>query len=204
MQTESEQGTPEVIMAEANQENMVVDNQPGKMITLAPSNFEETDTPLQINESATRLSGTISNMLEDIGGLDEAIPLPNVHSKVLVKILEWCDHYKSDSEMMKQCKDHFEKNKDVEDEENKSSDNINEWDKAFMQMEKKMIFELILAANYLDIPHLLCLGCKTVANLIKGKTPDEIREIFEIEDDLTTEEKDQIRKENEWCEETEE
>jgi len=37
--------------------------------------------------------------------------------------------------------------------------------------------------------------------MIKGKTPEEIREMFNIEDDLTEEEKEQIRKENEWCEE---
>jgi len=37
--------------------------------------------------------------------------------------------------------------------------------------------------------------------MIKGKTPEEIRNTFDIVDDLTEEEKEQIRKENEWCEE---
>jgi hypothetical protein len=35
-------------------------------------------------------------------------------------------------------------------------------------------------SNYLDIPSLLDLGCKTVANMIKGKTPEEIRSTFGI------------------------
>ena len=57
------------------------------------------------------------------------------------------------------------------------------------------------AANYLDIKPLLDLTCKTVANMIKGKTPEEIRKTFNIKNDFTPEEEEQVRKENAWCEE---
>lgn len=56
------------------------------------------------------------------------------------------------------------------------------------------------AANYLDIKALLDVGCKTVANMIKGKSPDEIRKTFNIQNDFTSEEEEQIRRENEWAE----
>ena len=36
--------------------------------------------------------------------------------------------------------------------------------------------------------------------MIKGKTPEEIRVMFNIKNDLTPEEEEQIRKENDWCE----
>ncbi|GAB7329409.1 hypothetical protein MBLNU13_g01200t2 [Cladosporium sp. NU13] len=46
---------------------------------------------------------------------------------------------------------------------------------------------------------LLDAGCKTVANMIKGKPPEEIRKTFSIQNDFTSKEEDQIRRENEWA-----
>lgn len=48
------------------------------------------------------------------------------------------------------------------------------------------------AANFLDIKPMLDLTCKTLANMIKGKTPEEIRTTFNIENDFTLEEEEQV------------
>ncbi|KAJ3379778.1 E3 ubiquitin ligase complex SCF subunit scon-3 [Entophlyctis sp. JEL0112] len=82
----------------------------------------------------------------------------------------------------------------------KSSEDIDDRDKEFITVDQGTLFEIILAANYLDMKNLLDLGCKTVANMIKGKTVEEIRKTFNIVNDFTPEEEEQIRKENEWCE----
>lgn len=111
---------------------------------------------------------------------------------------------------------------DDDDSRRKTTD-IDDWDQKFMQVDQEMLFEIILvsrscpvprrtsqacllliatqAANYLDIKALLDVGCKTVANMIKGKSPEEIRKTFNIQNDFTPEEEDQIRRENEWAEE---
>ncbi|RWS18102.1 S-phase kinase-associated protein 1-like protein [Leptotrombidium deliense] len=71
------------------------------------------------------------------------------------------------------------------------------------KVDQETLFELILilAVSYLDIKGLLDVTCKTVANMIKGKTPEEIRKTFNIKNDFTEEEEAQVRKENQWCEE---
>lgn len=60
------------------------------------------------------------------------------------------------------------------------------------------ILHLILAANYLNFEGLLNLASQTVADYIKDKQPEEVRKIFNIENDFTPEEEEEIRKENAW------
>jgi S-phase kinase-associated protein 1 len=132
----------------------------------------------------------IKNMLEDVGDEDSSIPIPNVNEAVLRKVIEWCEHHKGDPPST---------DADDTDSRKKTTD-IDEWDVKFMQVDQEMLFEIILASNYLDIKPLLDVGCKTVANMIKGKSPEEIRKTFNITNDFTPEEEDQIRRENEWAE----
>jgi S-phase kinase-associated protein 1 len=80
------------------------------------------------------------------------------------------------------------------------SDVVQPWYANFVEVEQSELFELILAANYMDIKPLLNLTCATVAALIKGKTPEEIRRIFNIVNDFTPEEEAQVREENKWVE----
>lgn len=48
---------------------------------------------------------------------------------------------------------------------------------------------LLIGAHVLRPPFLfvavLDVGCKTVANLLRGKTTQEIRDMFQIENDFT-------------------
>ena len=79
------------------------------------------------------------------------------------------------------------------------ADIVPEWDAKFVEVEQEMLFELILAANFMDIKSLLDLTCAKVASMMKGKTPEEIRTCFGIKNDFTPEEEAQVREENKWC-----
>ncbi|KAF6143648.1 hypothetical protein GIB67_004177 [Kingdonia uniflora] len=68
-----------------------------------------------------------------------------------------------------------------------------------MEMDQAMLFDLLLAANYLNIKDLLDLSCQTVADMIKGKTPEEIQKVFKIKNDILPEEEAEIRRENKWA-----
>merc|ERR1719263_1061636 len=83
---------------------------------------------------------------------------------------------------------------------NLADSNVSEWDCEFLIVKQTDLFELILAANYLDIKPLLDLTCAQVASMIKGRTPDEIRKIFNISSDFTPEEEIKVRADNPWLE----
>ncbi|XP_077998959.1 S-phase kinase-associated protein 1 [Glandiceps talaboti] len=147
----------------------------------------------EVDVEIAKQSVTIKTMLEDLGmdeDDDDAIPLPNVNAAILKKVIQWCTHHKDDPPP-------------PEDEENreKRTDDLSPYDIEFLKVDQGTLFELILAANYLDIKGLLDATCKTVANMIKGKTPEEIRKTFNIKNDFTPSEEEQVRKENSWCEE---
>jgi len=145
---------------------------------------QEFEVPIDV----AKMSETVKHMIEDIGG--DQIPLPNVTGKILQKVIDYCKfHLEHPTPPSEEKKDE------------KRTDDIIPWDQTFCNVDQATLFELILAANYLDIKPLLDLTCKTVANMIKGKTPEEIRKTFNIKNDFTPEEEEQVRKENEWCEE---
>lgn len=119
------------------------------------------------------------------------IPLPNVKADVLKKVIEFCEHHKEEpmTEIEKPLKSQ------------QMSEVVQKWYADFVNVEQVLLFELILAANYMDIKPLLDLTCATVASMIKGKTPEEIRTTFNISNDFSPEEEAQVREENKWCEE---
>ncbi|KAK1355939.1 Fimbriata-associated protein [Heracleum sosnowskyi] len=145
-----------------------------KMIMLRSSDGET----FEVEKAVVVESRTIKHMIED-DCADTAIPLPNVTGSILSKVIEYCKKHaespKADNEVLKS------------------------FDAEFIKVDQQVLFDLIMAANYLNIKSLLDLTCQTVANMIKGKTPKEIRNTFNIKNDFIAEEEEQIREDNAWA-----
>ena len=63
------------------------------------------------------------------------------------------------------------------------------------------LFDIMLGANYLNMPKLLDYCAEKVADELKRcKTTEEIRKRFNIENDFTPEEEERIENEYQWCE----
>ncbi len=156
----------------------------GKIITLVSSDGDK----YQLSEKAARRSQLIKGIIDDYPD-DPEVPLHNVKSHILQKIIAYLEYFKD--------------NEPREIERPLPSNNFNEcvdsWDFQFIDLELDLIFEIILAANYMDIKPLMELASSKVASIIKGKSPEEIRKVFNIQNDFTPEEEAQIREENQWC-----
>lgn len=140
-------------------------------VKLESSDEQVFEVPREVAE----MSVTVKHMLDDVDADNEnAIPLPNVTGKILGKVIEWAKYHLENPEPAPAEGDAAA----AKDE--KRTDDISPWDKNFCDVDQPTLFELILAANYLDIKPLLDLTCKTVANMIKGKSPEEIRKTFNI------------------------
>jgi len=137
----------------------------------------------QVEEAVAVQSQTIAHMIED-DCVANGVPIANVTGVILSKVIEYCKkHVVSDSPT------------------EESKDELKKWDAEFMKAleQSSTLFDVMLAANYLNIKDLLDLGCQTVADMITGKKPDEIRALLGIENDFTPEEEEEIRKENQWA-----
>jgi len=142
-------------------------------------------TEVQLADGAIKLSTTLLNMLEDLGEPEEGLPVPNVTGPVLTKVVEWMEHHYLNPS---------------EDVDKKIDDKyyIPPWDAEFFNVSKDMLFDIIMAANYLDIAKLSDMAYKVVANMLAGKSTEEMRTMFNIKSDLTPEEEEAIRRENAW------
>ena len=154
-------------------------------ITLISSDSQR----FEISQKAAMRSEIIKNSIE--GSKDDHIEfnVNNVKGDVLKKVVEYLEHYENEEPKIYERPLPSANLKEIFDE----------WDYNFINISLDEIFLIILASNYLDIKPLLELSTATIAGLIKGKTSDEIRQMFNITNDFTPEEEQQIIEENQWC-----
>jgi S-phase kinase-associated protein 1 len=145
-----------------------------KMINLTSSD----GIKVTVDESSAKRSNLLKGLIQDYDESSD-IAMPDINGAVLRKIVEYLVHYK-DSEPSEIPKPLPSANLlEVTDE----------WDVNFINsMDLDTTFDMIQAANYMDIKPLLDLSCAKVASLMKGRSAEELRTMFNIENDLSPEE----------------
>ncbi|KAI3908217.1 hypothetical protein MKW98_029518 [Papaver atlanticum] len=148
---------------------------PAKMVTLRSSDQQI----FVIGETVALQSKTLELMIADNDNENIVIPLTTITGSILAKVIEYC-------------------NKHAEVETSDEDKKI--WDVQFVNFgSTTILFDIILAANFLNIEGLLDLTTNKVTDMIKGKTPDEIRRTFNIKQNFTPEEEEEVRRENKWA-----
>jgi S-phase kinase-associated protein 1 len=160
------------------------------MVALISQEGDRFDVPASVAQMS-ELVKTMMGDAEEDEDEEQEIPLPNVKGVTLAKVVEFNSHHLDNplAQIEKPLKSA------------NMAEVVGDWDAKFIEVDQEVLFELILAANYMDCQPLLDLACAKVASMIKGKAPEEIRTTFNIVNDFTPEEEAQVREENKWCEE---
>lgn len=140
------------------------------------------------------MSNLVSETISEEEDSDEVqeIPLPNVESDILVKVIEFCKHYQTEPMTPIQTPLKSSKIEDL----------VQPWYSDFVKVPKNTLFDIVAAANYMDIKPLLDIGCLAVSVLIKGKSAAELREMFNIATDFSPEEEAQMKLDNQQAHES--
>ena len=131
-----------------------------------------------IDSKSAERSVLLKGLLQDYS-VENEIPMPDINGEILKKCVEYMIHYKETDP------------KEIPRPLPSSNllDVTEEWDVNFISGgDLDSVFDVINAANYLDLKALLDLSCAKIASIMKGKTADEIRNIFNLENDLTEDE----------------
>jgi len=122
---------------------------------------------LESEPKAVCMSTLIKDIIDDDNGIDEEIPLPNVRTDVLSKVIDYCNFHKH------RAAEKFQtplKSTDL------TQCGISGWDCEYINVDDELVFELILAADYLGIESLKDLGCAKIAS----KVPSTLRSKAEV------------------------
>jgi S-phase kinase-associated protein 1 len=153
-----------------------------RKITLKSSDGES----FEVDKAVALELQTIKHMIEDNCADVNEIPLPNLTSKILIKVIEY-------------CKKHLEVARSKEDKSCSIENDLKAWDADFIKVDNDTLCKLFSAAIDLKIKSLQDFIHNTITDMMKGKTPDEIRKLFNIKNDFTPEEEEEIRRENQWA-----
>ncbi|KAF3335713.1 kinetochore protein [Carex littledalei] len=146
------------------------DSSASKTIKLKSNDGKE----FEVSKTVAQQSQTICRLIEDVS-TENSIPLVNVTAPILSKVIKYCTKHVDTTDASK--------TETTGEGCINSDEELKNWDKQFVDNIDKaaMLYDLIMAANYLNIEGLLDVTCRKMADM--GKSTEEIRQAFNIKDD---------------------
>jgi len=165
-------------------------------LSLVVIKSNEGDRLFKLTKAEAALSVTLRDMLADFGGDagQHAIPLALAES-TLDNITQFLKHEVTSTREKNQEKGTGKYRVIITP--------ITTWDQIFLDRlfkaeQKDEFVNVFMGANFLDIRPLIDLCSQYLSDQLKGKSPEEMRDLLQIENDFTPEEEAKIRSENEW------
>ncbi|PAV89604.1 hypothetical protein WR25_19647 [Diploscapter pachys] len=79
-------------------------------------------------------SQTMEALLEEFDYPEDVIPIPNINSATLAKIVEWCEHHKNDPAYVEEEVDPLRRHTSIE---------VPEWDRNFFNVSQEMLSDIL-------------------------------------------------------------
>lgn len=152
----------------AESKDMGLDEQLGGSVSLKSGDGKV----FEVDRKDAAISGMVKKVLEQDADASE-VPLPSVQGSVLAQVVEFMKHHKGGDMDPPEKPLRSKKMKDVVKDQ---------WDADFIDRigeNLRDLYDIVLAANYLDIRGLLHLGCAKIASLIKGQPLEKIKDILD-------------------------
>lgn len=156
------------------------------------------DVRVAVDGAAVRMSRMLSNMAEDFAPRGDSaamtdddtgpvlLPMAQFDADTATAVVEFCRRHPHDSTGSVS----LNQQPTVPAEEVR-----------YFEERRAQFMDMLHLANFLDMEYFVGVACYAYASMVAGKTPDEIRAMFNVVDDFDAEERAQVLRENAWAEE---
>ncbi|XP_051121653.1 SKP1-like protein 12 [Andrographis paniculata] len=166
-------------MAASSSNTNKADHSKTPPLTLRSSDGKE----FEISRIVAQQSSTIMNLLDlKEESNTDVIPIPEVDGSTLEKLIELMSNHTEKSFKYLGVKERKEFYNDF-----------------FANLKIRDVLNFGLAANYLGVQVIFDEACQKMADMIKNKSVEWVRKVFEIKNDFTSEEEVDLKKENKWA-----
>jgi hypothetical protein len=179
-----------------------------KALTIETSDGNVTLVPVEI----LNYSITIKNMIEHLDDSDNAIPLPHVTKKTWDAIQRYLEMHDAEQKAKDVKKAEQAVNASAKAEPEKLDEDLAQYaplegfEKEFVEsLSMHELFDVLNAANFLDCPAILQVGCKHLAFIIRTDTEEQMKVRFGLPADhvFTEDDKKAVLARHPWLEDLE-